>query len=422
MCDELEERKQAMLMYHVQGYSKAVISRQLKRSRPWLDRWLARYDPGAGVRSLHAQKAGPKQGQSPWSAAIRQQVLTLRRVRSQDPQWRYAYRGAEALHFELKALGSAEVPPIRTLHTWFVAEGLVPAKEKEKAARPSKPIPIPAPERVNHMQQLDLKGPVYLTGARTKYYLVVLRDRYSQRCAIAVLENREAPGIVDFLLRSWQWLGLPDYLQMDNALEFRGSNRYPRAFGRLVRVAVALGLEPLFNPPGEPWRNGGVEWFNSFLGDRLLKIRFEDVQALRTEAQVCQEACNQSHYLPQFEGLTPHQLAASVTLRFPPQDEPQPQTHPLPPAQGFVSFGRLVRKSGRITLGAGDRFMVEPNLAYQYVLARVDLAKQCVHISYEACLLKTYDFSSETVGAWADEAQPVPDPLDEQVVKEQVIV
>ena len=46
MCDKLEERKQAMLMYHVHHLSKAEICRRLKRSRPWLDCWLARYDPG----------------------------------------------------------------------------------------------------------------------------------------------------------------------------------------------------------------------------------------------------------------------------------------------------------------------------------------------------------------------------------------
>jgi transposase InsO family protein len=71
---------------------------------------------------------------------------------------------------------------------------------------------------------------------------------------------------------------------MDNALEFRGSNRYPRSFGKIVRVAADLGIEPLFNPPGEPWRNGGIEWFNGFLDKRLLAVKFEDLQAFRAEA------------------------------------------------------------------------------------------------------------------------------------------
>lgn len=410
MCDKLEERKEAMLMYHVQGFSKAEICRGMKRSRPWLDRWLGRYDPGDVEGSLSDHKTGPRQGHSPWSANIRQQVIKMRKARSQEPQWRYAFIGAEAIHLELKSLGSPEVPPVRTIHHWFVEEGLVdhPAKRSEEKEA-SKPIPLPAADAVNQVQQLDLKGPVYLKGSSTKHYLVVLRDRYSHCCAIDVLTSREAQGIVDFLVASWQWLGLPDYLQLDNALEFRGSNRYPRSFGKIVRVAVDLGIEPLFNPPGEPWRNGGIEWFNGFLDKRLLAVDFEDLPAFRTEAKVCQDQCNQIHRLAEHDGLTPNEIVSKIDLRCAPKDYALHQSKNLPQDCGFVSFVRLVRKSGRITLGAGDRFMVDPELVYQYVHARVDLAQKQVLITHEDQVIQTYDFSTETVGHWAmDEPQEQP--------------
>lgn len=420
MCDKLEERKQAMLMYHVQQFNKAEICRRLQRSRPWLDRWLERYDPGDVEGSLSDRKAGPKQGYSFWSQAIRQQVIQMRKTRSQAPQWRYAFIGAEAIHLELKALGSTEVPPVRTIHHWFVQEGLVaspaaqPQEEKE-----SKPIPIPIADVVNRVQQLDLKGPVYLEGSSDKHYLAVLRDRYSHRCAIDVLDSRQATGIVDFLVTNWHWLGLPAYLQLDNALEFRGSNRYPRSFGQVVRVAVDLDIEPIFNPPREPWRNGGIEWFNGFLGQRLLQVKFEDVPAFRAEARVCQEQCNQIHRLAAHDGLTPNDIAAKTDLRFPPQNYSRHQAKQLPQNHGFVSFVRLVRKSGRITLGAGDRFMVDPDLAYQYVLARVDLAQKLVRIMHEDREIQTYDFTADTVGRWAMD-EPQETPVDDDIVNVQI--
>ena len=56
MCDILEERKEAMLMYYVLYLSKAEICRRLKRSRPWLDRWLGRYNPGDQGRIIDAKK------------------------------------------------------------------------------------------------------------------------------------------------------------------------------------------------------------------------------------------------------------------------------------------------------------------------------------------------------------------------------
>jgi hypothetical protein len=244
-----------------------------------------------------------------------------------------------------------------------------------------------------------------LRGSGHKYYLAVLRDRYSRRCAIGVLNGREAQGLVDFLVANWQWLGLPNYLQMDNALEFRGSNRYPRSFGRVVRVALDLGIEPVFNPPNEPWRNGGVEWHNGFLEDRLLSIEFADLTALRQEARVCQDTCNQTHRLAVLGGLTPNEVAAQATLRLLPASYGRHQARSLPQDKGFVSFVRLVRKSGRITRGAGDRFMVDPTLTYTYVLARVDLARRVVVISQDGKELKTYDYSVDTVGAWADDDQ-----------------
>lgn len=417
MCNKLEQRKQAILMYYVQNFSKSEICRHLQRSRPWLDRWLARYDLGDVEGSLSDHKAGPKDHNSHWSTVIRRQVIEMRKARSQEPQWRYAFIGAKAIHLELKALGSPEVPPMRTIHRWFVHEGLVdlptgPSKE----ARKPKPIPLPVADAVNRVQQLDLKGPLYLQGSNTKYYLVVLRDRYSHRCAIGVLDCRESQGIVEFLVANWHWLGLPDYLQVDNALEFRGSNRYPRSFGKIVRVAVNLGVEPVFNPPSEPWRNGGIEWFNGFLDKRLLQIKFEDVQAFRAEAQVCQDQCNQIHRLAEHNGLTPNEIAAQAEYRFPPRDFSCHQSKNLSQDRGFVSFVRLVRKSGRITLGAGDRFMVDPDLAYQYVLARVDLAQKLVRITCMEQEVKVYDFSLDTVGQWADDEQ-LEIPIDEKIGK-----
>jgi hypothetical protein len=389
-----------MDLYHYQHLTKIEICRRLNRSRPWLDRWLARYDPDDVEGSLNNRKAGPKQAISPWSAEIRQQVVEMRQLRSQEP---YALIGAEAIHYELAALRSPEVPPVRTIHRWLVKADLVDQEPTQPEERESKPIPLPPAEAVNDVQQLDLKGPVYLRGSGHKYYLAVLRDRYSRRCAIDALSSRESQGITDFLVASWCWMGLPTYLQMDNALEFRGSNRYPRSFGRVVRVGLDLGIEPLFNPTSEPWRNGCVERFNGFLDARLLKVECADWHALHKEAQACQLACNQTHRLAALDGLTPNEVAARAILRRLPESYHRHLARSLPQDAGFVSFVRLVRKSGRITLGAKDRFMVDPDLAYTYVLARVDLANRIVTISQDGKSLKTYDFSPDTVGAWAED-------------------
>ena len=320
----------------------------------------------------------------------------MRRRREQQP---YELIGAEAIHHELAALEAAEVPPIRTIYSWLVEAELVTDVPEQTSAQESKPLPLPEAEAVNDVHCLDLKGPLYLQGSNQKHYLVVVRDSYSRRCAIEVLSSRQAQGIADFLVVTWRWLGLPRYLQMDNALEFRGSNRYPRSFGQVVRVALDLEIEPVFIPTGEPWRNGLVEWLNGFLDDRLLAVQCADRAALRREAQACQRVCNEHHRLSVLDGLTPNEVAAQSSLSLLPATYQRHQQATLSQDQGFVSFVRLVRKSGRITLGAKDRFMVDPDLAYSYVLARVNLAQQQVVISQAGHSIQTYDYSPETVGA-----------------------
>jgi transposase len=402
MTSELERRKEAVQLYYYQNWSKADIRRHLPCTRSWLRRWLNRYNPDNVESSLSNRSRAPEQPYTPWSDEIRQQIIAMRRHRSQKP---YALIGAAAIHYELEALQSDEVPPIRTIHEWLDEAGLVDPSAEESRSSREKPVPLPTAEAVNEVQQLDLKGPIYLTGSNQKYYLVVLRDVYSRRCALDILSNRRAEGIVTFLVATWQWLGLPTYLQMDNALEFRGSNRYPRSFGQVVRLAVDLAIEPVFIPTGEPWRNGLIESFNGFLDERLLSVECADLAALRQEARTCQQVCNQQHRLAVLDGATPDEVAAQANLHLLPESYDRHQGANLSQDKGFVSFVRLVRSSGRITLGGSDRFMVDPDLAYTYVLARVDLAQRVVTISQEGQSLKTYDYSADTVGAWADDDQ-----------------
>jgi putative transposase len=401
MDSEQDRRMQAVQLYYYQKQSKAEICRRLHCTRRWLDRWLDRYNPDDVTASLADRKAGPKQPYSPWSAAIHQQAVAMRALRNARERWPYALVGAEAIRYEFVALKNPEVPPSRTLHRWFVAAELVAHATTPAPPAPRKPIPFAQVQTVNEIQQLDLKGPLYLRGDSQKYYLAVLRDRYSRRGALGGLTSRDAQGIVDFVVASWTWLGVPTYLQLDNALEFRGSNRYPRSFGRLVRVALDLGVEIIFNPPSEPWRNGGVEQHNGFLDKRLLEIELADFAALQAEAHKCQDACNQTHRLTVLAGLTPDEAVAQTARQLLAPTYAKHQARTLPQDKGFVSFIRLIRKSGRITLGAGDRFMVNPDLAYTYVRARVDLARQVVVISQDGQELKTYDYSADTVGDWA---------------------
>ena len=132
MIHEIDRRKKAVQMYYYHHKSKSEICRQLDCTRPWLDRWLNRYNPDDVEGSLRDRKRTPKRPHTQWSDTIRQQVLEMRHLRTQQDKWPYALIGADAIHYELKALHHPEVPPARTIHSWLVQAGLV----RRRTAKP----------------------------------------------------------------------------------------------------------------------------------------------------------------------------------------------------------------------------------------------------------------------------------------------
>lgn len=410
----IQQRKEAVQLYYYRHWSKAAICRQLHCSRSWLDRWLARYNPDDAEASLQDRPPIAHSPRSPWSAEVRHQVEEMRRKRMDQDSWPYALYGAATIHAELQQLQGEHVPPTRTIHRWLVKAGLVAPQAISPAGRSHFSLPIPDEPVVNWRQQLDFKGPVYLRNSDHKYYVIVLRDCWSHRCALRAMESREALSIGQFLAESWSWLGVPVYLQMDNAGEFQGSPRSPRSFGRVVEVAIDIGVEPVFNPPGEPWFNGGIERYNKFFDERLDPFDCADFQTFEREIHACQTACNATHRGPSLQGYTPNEIVATACLRLL-SPTYQRYRQALTQSLGFVSFIRRVRKSGRITLGPHDRFMVDPKLVSTYVWARVDLARRLVTIAQNECLLKTYDYSADTIGQWAYDTSPEEDATGEKV-------
>lgn len=392
--DEIALRKEAVRL-HLTGETKAAISRTLGKSRDWVRTWIKRYDPDEPEDSLKDQSSAPKHPHCKWSEALIQQAVTSRKLRMEasEPGYKYALISAQAIHYEIKALGITPVPPVRTIHIWLQRAGLIPVKRPDELeTRPSKPYPQPLREQVNDLQQLDLKGPFYLSDSSQKYYLLALRDFVSKRVALGVAKDHKATTVAAFLVQAWQRIGMPQVLQMDNGLELRGSNRYPRSFGKVVRICLDLGVEPCFVPPKEPWRNGFIENCNGLVGRLLLKQQtIANFAELRTCVQELEETINGTHRLEALAGKTPNEYVVGHDLRL---LDPDYNGHQriLQLEKGYVSFIRMVRRSGRITLCANDKFEVGSELQWQYVLARVDVKAQSLTIYLQGELAKTLDY------------------------------
>jgi len=393
MDNEIALRKEAVRR-RLSGESQMRIGRALGRSATWVRYWLTRYDPDDPDGSLQDRSRAPHQPHSHWSTATRQQALSSRQQRQSGdrPGYEHALIGAEAIHYELAHLGVKPAPPPRTIHYWLKQGGFVSARPPARAMSSSKPYPCPACAQVNDLQQLDLKGPLYLHDSAQKHYLLVVRDVCSRGVGLAVAQDRRAATIAAFLVAAWQTRGLPTVLQMDNGLEFRGSNRYPRAFGLVVRLALDVGVEPLFIPPHQPWRNGGVERFNGQTQHLLLdRYVFDSTAALCDGVAALQLAVNTTHRLPALKGQTPDEFRSGCSLRYLDAAYDGLQRD-LQLVKGWVSFIRRVHPGGRVTLCADDTFTINATLDDQYVLARVDVAAQRLDVYHQGQLVNSFDY------------------------------
>jgi putative transposase len=393
--DEIALRKEAVRRY-LSGESKVSIGRALSKGRDWVSYWVARYDPDDPEGGLQNRPSAPKHPHQEWPEAVVQQALNSRHLREagEQPGYEHALVGAEAIHYELRELGVVPTPPVRTIHYWLKRAGLVqPAQAEAEADKKPTLYPTPKRDTVNALHQFDLKGPLYLAGSSQKHYLLALRDFHSKRVALDAARNKQAQTIAGFLVAAWQRRGLPSLLQLDNAMELRGSNRYPRAFGKVVRLCLDVGVEPLFGPPHEPWRNGFIENFNG-LADRLLLKRdsFADFDQLRVGTRRLEDAINTTHRLAALDGKTPDEFVTGKSLR-PLSSDYDGLQRDLKLLKGNISFIRLVRKSGRITLFAHDKFDIDPDLKWQYVLARVDVEAQELYVYHQGELIKTFDYA-----------------------------
>ena len=391
MKTEIKIRQQAVAL-HLQGWKKSEIARKLQRSRRWVQRWIHRFEAESCTGSLQDYSRAPKQIGWAYPERIKSMVLQLRaeREKGKRAKYQYALVSAQAIYYELRELHISPLPSPRTIHLWLKQAGRIPERKVRKP--PNSTYPVLPCKAVNDVQELDFKGPLYLQDRSHKYYLMVLRDKVSKKTALRALANKSMDAILDFLVDAWQRMGCPKRLKMDNCLDFRGSNLYPRSPSKLMRVCLDLGIQPVFIPLREPWRNGVVENLNGLLDRFLFRTHtFETEKQLHRAVQRMETILNTRHRLPALQGKTPQEFTATAKLRQPPVHYDW-RMRDLRLLQGSVTFIRFVRKSGRITLTAKDKFLIGKKYKWQYVMANVDVARKKLNVICQGKQVRSFDY------------------------------
>lgn len=231
----------------------------------------------------------------------------------------------------------------------------------------------------NNIHQADLVGPRYIKGDG-KFYSFNVMDLFSHRVYIESQRTKEDKKVAASLLRSWKVLGLPDFLQLDNELSFHGSNKYPRSFGIVIKLCLYFGIQPVFIPVSEPWRNGVIEHFNDTYNKNFFRRQwFNSYRHLKQQSKNFQRFHNKHHRYSCLKGKTPAEFVKSYNFQ-PTTIGPNkklPNLKDIP--DGNIIIIRFIRSDRKLNI-FGESFQVSKDLVYSYVKAIIVTKIQTLQI------------------------------------------
>jgi len=368
------------------GESPETICASLGKSRTWLYKWIRRYrEHDDSWNQSHSRCPHSIQRRTP--SEIEEIVKMIRlNLYNQD-----LFCGAQAIRWELEDLGIKSLPSIRTINRVLSRNGLTHRRTGKYivkgTAYPNLPSLFP-----NQTHQADLVGPCYLKGP-VRFYSLNVIDTATVRCGLNPAPCKSGQAILDGFWAIWKRMGIPNHVQVDNAMSFFGSPTHPRGMGPLIRLCLHNGVEPWFIPVAEPWRNGMIESFNDryqqmFLAKQVM-LSTSDLEA---GSLTFEQRHNSRYRYSKIDGKTPIKaLAASTTkLRFPGDVEP-PRYRLKKPTTGKYHLVRLIRSDEKINI-FGELFRVPPELMYEYVVATIDVKDQKLQLFLGKSQVEEFDY------------------------------
>ncbi len=238
---------------------------------------------------------------------------------------------------------------------------------------------------------MDMVGPRYIKGDGRFYSLNII-DLFSHEIYIESQRTKEDSHVCQGLLRCWKTLGIPDFLQMDNALSFRGSNRYPRSLGLVLRLCLHYDVHPVFIPIGEPWRNGVIEKFNDTYDKKFFRRQwFNSYATLKRQSKNFQRFHNKNHRYSSLKGKSPLEFKKEdsftpITLG---PNTKLPNIKYLP--DGYISLIRFIRSDRKLDI-FGEKFQVSKDLVYSYVRAMIVTELHAVQIYLGNEITETFEY------------------------------
>lgn len=364
------------------GVRVTDISNRLGRSRQWVYKWINRSSEGSSEWSK-SQSNAPNNAPNKTCSELEKIIIDTRQMLDKNP---YKESGAYPIMHELMRQG-IEPPSVATINRILKRNGLVKTKRVYQKSG------IDYPEVPLNMQLMDLIGPRYLRSG-VKFYLMNIISNDTRHAGVFPILKKGGEDITQSVISFWKSYSIPDFLQMDNELSFKGSNRHPRGLGFLIRTALDLGVTPRFIPVGEPWRNGVIERFNQKVTKTLLDQYHRDFNELMEHSARFVEIHNSEHHYSTLQGKTPIELDQDIYIPINPLRKDY-VVDERPPINSLnlneISFIRLVRSDCLINV-LNTEVKVDESLIHTYVEAIISLNDHCLIIRQDGKVKQIVEF------------------------------
>jgi hypothetical protein len=212
------------------------------------------------------------------------------------------------------------------------------------------------------------------------FHTLNLRTR---ACVQTIAADKQGSTVIAHLLQTWQTLGIPAVLQLDNDAAFCGGYKTPRRIGQVVRLCLYLGIELIFLPVAEPERNGEVEELNGLWSRAFWqRQRFRTVRHVQRASPRFIQWYATCYAPPALAGKTPTQAhrAEHAKRLTPTQVRQLPNTFPI--TAGHIHFIRRVQPDGTIAI-LSETWPVGRRFAGRYVWATIMTYRHHLDIWYQ---------------------------------------